>query len=102
MSLIGTTFGDLCASLPSTFIQTDAASSEGPNPRLLNLKGKKLGISIEIPKKPIASSWIKRLVGGCDLVSGRYLYSNEISTFTMTKKLYVAGYDMPTFDCVDE
>ncbi|KAF0986350.1 hypothetical protein HZS_5171, partial [Henneguya salminicola] len=70
-------FGPLATCLPSTFFHSSSCFSESSSHSLLNLKGKKFGVALEIPDKSLTSSWIKRLVERLDEIIDQYVISEE-------------------------
>ena len=80
---------DLASSINSDLIMQSGKPSNGPNPEILNLQGKRLVWTSETGENcRINSEKVKMLTGG-DTISGIYKFSNDTITFEPTHTLII-------------
>ena len=101
VNAISETLGDALTRAISVEMLLDTKPKPGPNPELLDLKGKRILFASETAEgKRINSEGVKRLTGG-DILSARPNYGNDIIQFRPTHSIFLQTNFLPRIPAND-
>ena len=93
--LLKYTLGEYFATLDSSILTSETLSGDKPNPEILALKGKRLIVASEPAHNKKIQGETMKLLTGNDILTGRYLFSNDKISFYPHFKIILLCNDIP-------
>jgi P4 family phage/plasmid primase-like protien len=100
--LISHTLGDYYGNIQSTMLTKERPSMDTPQPALINLNKKRVVSASEPEEEQSMNTGFIKGITGKDKFTSRYLYSNEMITFTLKFKLILLCNDKPKVNALND
>jgi len=100
--LISHTLGDYYGNIQSSMLTKERPSMDTPQPALINLNKKRIVSASEPEEEQSMNTGFIKGITGKDKFTSRYLYSNEMITFTLKFKLILLCNDKPKVNALND
>jgi P4 family phage/plasmid primase-like protien len=100
--LISLTLGDYYGNIQSSMLTKERPSMDTPQPALINLNKKRVVSASEPEEEQSINTGFIKGVTGKDKFTSRYLYSNDMITFTLKFKLILLCNDKPKVNALND
>ena len=100
--LISHTLGDYYGNIQSSMLTKERPSMDTPQPALINLNKKRIVSASEPEEEQAMNTGFIKGITGKDKFTSRYLYSNEMITFTLKFKLILLCNDKPKVNAIND
>ena len=100
--LISHTLGDYYGNIQSSMLTKERPSMDTPQPALINLNKKRIVSASEPEEEQTMNTGFIKGITGKDKFTSRYLYSNEMITFTLKFKLILLCNDKPKVNALND
>ena len=102
IELIFATLGDYYGNIQSSMLTKERPSMDTPQPALINLNKKRIVSASEPEEEQSMNTGFIKGITGKDKFTTRYLYSNEMITFTLKFKLILLCNDKPKVNALND
>jgi P4 family phage/plasmid primase-like protien len=100
--LIALTLGDYYGNIQSSMLTKERPTMDTPQPALINLHKKRIVSASEPEEEQAMNTGFIKGITGKDKFTSRYLYSNEMITFTLKFKLILLCNDKPKVNALND